>query len=306
MPPLLPPELAARACYAEPMAAHTTFKVGGPADVFIRAAPQADDFPELAGAVLRFCRSEGVPHFILGGGANLLVADQGIRGVTLDMTAWTGCAFQDSGSGQARCTVRSGTAIDDMVEAAAARGLGGLEFLAGMPGTAGGAVWMNARCYDHSLSGLCAEVEIIDEAGERLWVPFQAGDYGYKVSPFQCRDALILHIRFTLERREAALIRLEMDAHRRDREQKGHYRYPSAGSVFKNNRAFGKPSGKIIDELGLRGTRVGGAQIAPWHGNFIINSGGATAADIRALVALVQERAQTERGITLESEIIFV
>jgi UDP-N-acetylmuramate dehydrogenase len=116
---------------------------------------------------------------------------------------------------------------------------------------------------------------------------------------------LILTAEFRMEQRESSPIQREMAAHRRDREEKGHYRYPSAGSVFKNSRDLGKPTGKIIDELGLRGYAVGGAQVAPWHGNIIINTGNATAADIRELTAQVAEKARAALGVNLEPEIIF-
>ena len=165
---------------------------------------------------------------------------------------------------------------------------------------------MNARCYEKSVSDVLMETEILDERLERLWVPARNEDFDYKKSPFQKRDVLILSARFRLKPGSAELIRREMEARRRDREEKGHYRYPSAGSAFRNSRAFGAPTGKIIDELGLRGFGVGGAQVAPWHGNIMVNTGGATAGDIRALVDAVREKVKAERGFDLEPEILFV
>jgi UDP-N-acetylmuramate dehydrogenase len=285
--------------YDEPMARHTTFRVGGPADLFIR--PEGDVFPAYAALLREAAGAEGIPLFVLGGGANIVVSDRGIRGIVLDTGGWRGAAAERAGF-----LVRSGTPVDDAVEAAAAAGLGGLEFLAGMPGSAGGAAWMNARCYEKSLSDVLVETEILDESGARLWTPAQPEDFGYKKSPFQGRNVLILQIRLALYRRPMAEIRGEMAEHRRDREAKGHYRYPSAGSAFKNNRAFGKPTGKIIDDLGLRGLTIGGAQVAPWHGNIIINTGAASASDIRALVAEVSTRVHSAAGLSLEPEILFV
>jgi UDP-N-acetylmuramate dehydrogenase len=165
---------------------------------------------------------------------------------------------------------------------------------------------MNARCYEKSVSDVLVETEILDEDGRRLWLPFKAEDFGYKQSPFQKRKVLILGARFALNRRDVTEIRREMAGHRQDREQKGHYKAPSAGSAFKNNRDFGAPTGKIIDELGLRGLSAGGAQIAPWHGNIIINTGNATAADIRTLVNIIQEKVKKARGFDLEPEILFI
>ena len=148
--------------------------------------------------------------------------------------------------------------------------------------------------------------EVLDENFRRAWVPRREEDFGHKKSPFQKRDVLIMAAEFRLEKREEEALRAEMARFRKDREEKGHYRFPSAGSVFKNNHELGKPSGKIIDELGLRGLRIGGAQVAPWHGNIIINTGGATAADIRRLTELLQERVKRERGHDFEREGLFV
>jgi UDP-N-acetylmuramate dehydrogenase len=175
-----------------------------------------------------------------------------------------------------------------------------------MPGAMGGAVWMNARCYDKQVSDVLLRTEILDEDQRQTWVPRAEEAFGYKKSPFQQRDVLIVAAEFRLEKRESAALLAEMAAYRKDREEKGHYRFPSAGSVFKNDRRFGKPAGKIIDELGLRGLRVGGAQVAPWHGNIIINTGGASAADIRRLTELVAEKVKRGTGLDFEREIIFV
>jgi UDP-N-acetylmuramate dehydrogenase len=294
--------------YDEPMSLHTTFKVGGPADAFVR--PEGDGTPEYAALLLGLARDAGIPVFILGGGANIVVADRGIRGIVLDMTGWTGWRCQSPNRCQSPVFVRSGTAVDTLVTELAASGLGGLEFLAGMPGSVGGAVWMNARCYEKSVSDLLVETEFLEipptGAPKRVTIPFNADEFGYKKSPFQNRAGIILSACFRFQERPPEEINGEMAHYRRDREEKGHYRYPCAGSVFKNNREFGKPTGKIIDELGLRGLAIGGAQVAPFHGNIIINTGNASAADIRALTEELQKRVQSALGFKLESEILFV
>jgi UDP-N-acetylmuramate dehydrogenase len=131
-------------------------------------------------------------------------------------------------------------------------------------------------------------------------------EFGYKKSPFQTMEVLILAARFVLSPGSPEKIRPEMEALRRDRRDRGQYRYPSAGSAFKNDRALGAPTGRIVDEMGLRGFAVGGAQVAPWHGNLIINRGNATAGDIRALVEELARRIRAERGLAPEPEILFV
>jgi len=312
--------------YDEPMWRHTTFKVGGKADVWVR--PGKEIFPSYAATLLRAAREEGIPVFVLGAGANIVVSDRGIRGIVLD----TG-AFRDIGKREDRqadrdevadddskfetlkikrentfysVSVLSGTSIDGLTSGLAERGLSGLEFLAGMPGSVGGAVWMNSRCYEKSVSDVLIETEILDENFQKQKIPYRAEDFSYKKSPFQNREALILSARFAVQFGESLDIEKENAVNRQSRTDKGHYRYPSAGSAFKNNRDFGEPTGRIIDQLGLRGLCIGGAQVAPWHGNIVINTGNALAADIKILMDEVARRVKKERGFELESEILFV
>jgi UDP-N-acetylmuramate dehydrogenase len=290
--------------YNESMAAHSTFRAGGPADCWLR--PSGGNFPAFAAALFAAARAAHVPVFVLGGGANILAADAGIRGIVLDTGGWAG----ETGRRQdGIIEFRAGTNLDSAAEIAAEAGLSGLEFLAGMPGSIGGAVWMNARCYGREIADVLTETEIIDCAGsqpERLRLPADKSEFSYKHSPFQGRDVLILCASFQLTPGEIPQIRAVMESHRKDRTAKGHYRYPSAGSVFKNNSNFGKPTGQIIDELGLCGLCTGGAQVAPWHGNIIVNTGGASAADIRALIDEVAARVKAATGFDLEPEVIFL
>jgi UDP-N-acetylmuramate dehydrogenase len=338
--------------FDEPMSGHSSFKTGGNADLWVRPAESV--FPSWTRSLLKMARAEAIPVFILGGGANLLVSDKGIRGIVLDtgaynnikprsdaenprpcgFSAWTNAvrssakametaasrgepsSLRDSveytmppeaerGEGGLFVRVLSGTSIDSLTQKLADLGLSGLEFLAGMPGSVGGAVWMNARCYEKSISDVLAETQILDENFEIVTVPFCEKDFSYKKSPFQKRSVLILSAVFRISRRNTNDIKTEMSKYKRDREEKGHYRYPSAGSVFKNNPAFGAPAGKIIADLGLRGLSRGGAQVASWHGNFIINKGEACSKDIRSLIDEIMLRVKEERGFDLEPEIIF-
>jgi UDP-N-acetylmuramate dehydrogenase len=203
-------------------------------------------------------------------------------------------------------SVEAGTKSDDIAIWTAENSLSGMEFIAGLPGTIGGALWMNARCYEKSVSDMLIDVKILNEDLKIESVPYNPNDYDYKTSPFQKRHVLILCARFRLKKAPKEKIFSDMEFFRNDRKLKHHYDFPSAGSVFKNNHKFGKPSGKIIEELGLRGTQIGGARIADWHGNFIINTGNASAKDIKSLIKLVQDRAKKNLDIELESEIILL
>jgi UDP-N-acetylmuramate dehydrogenase len=306
--------------YDEPMFRHCTFKVGGKADVWVR--PVRDIFPSYAARLLKAAKEEGIPVFVLGAGANVVISDRGIRGIVLDTGAYRGIGKREDREAKGESdfnelkamreqsffsvSVLAGTSVDGLTFRLAERGLSGMEFLAGMPGSVGGAVWMNARCYEKSVSDVLLETEILNEVFEREKIPFRAEDFSYKKSPFQQRKVLILSARFAVEFRESKAIHKEMEGRRQDRRDKGHYRFPSAGSAFKNNRDFMEPTGRIIDQLGLRGLNIGGAQVAPWHGNLIVNTGNATASDIRILMSEVAKRVKEGRGFDLESEVLFV
>jgi UDP-N-acetylmuramate dehydrogenase len=283
-----------RVAAAEPMREHTSFRIGGPADLYVVPA----DSDDLA-AALSTLRNEGVPVFLLGGGTNLLVADRGIRGAVVDLTGIRGLEAGTDTVG-ALC----GTPMDEAAVFARDRSLSGLEFAASLPGSVGGAVWMNARCYDREVSDALESVESlgVDLATRRRRVA--PGEWSYKRSPFQSVDEVILRAVFRLRPGDPRAMDAEMRAHRQDREAKGHFLHPCAGSVFKNDRSFGKPTGRLIDELGLKGLAIGGAQVAPYHGNIIVNLGGATAADVRALIERVEREVADRLGLRLEREVI--
>lgn len=294
------------------MSAHTSFRIGGPAELLVR--PE-DEQSLVALAVA--AREEGVPFFALGGGANLLVGDKGIRGIVLDCSGLRGVGF-DSADARAPGTrespailaAGSGLSVDELCLEALCRGLGGLEDFAGLPGTVGGAAYMNARCYDREMSQVIEWVRYLDADGRVRERAIAPGEWDYKRSPFlpdgPAAGALILSAAFRLSAADPASIAAVMRARRADREAKGHYRLPSAGSVFKNDRRIGKPSGKLLDELGLRGKRIGDAMISPWHANIFVNAGRATASDMRALIEFAQREARERLGVELEPEVLMV
>ncbi len=302
----------------ESLSLHTTFKVGGRADFF--AAPDTiEDFIQFS----VFLVQNNIRFFVLGGGSNLVFSDEGFRGVILsteklnaiEIMDETGNAFSpddlhgnDENEGKTfylRCG--AGVKMADLSAFCADHALKGFAPFAGLPGTAGGACFMNARCYGSEVADVLKSALYFDF--ETLSVKeyvFSPDDWAYKVSPFQQNGGIILQSTFKVCADKKANIMEESCKNIEDRKQKGHFSYPSAGSVFKNNRNFGMPSGKIIEDAGLKGTAIGGAQIAPWHGNFIINNGNATATQIKELVNLTKAKIEEKTGFQLECEVIFV
>lgn len=277
-----------------PMKEHTSFQVGGPADIFITPASWGDVVKART-----FCDENKIPLFILGGGANILVSDLGIRGAVLDMRTFQNCSVEHH-----LLHAEAGAAVSDVVELAWKNGLGGLEFIYGMPGSVGGAIWMNAQCYGRAVSETLESVEYLDETGNRKIYTARKEDFRYKHSPFQNKKWVICSAAFRLIPKNKSEIEAEMNKNKSDREAKGHYRYPSAGSAFKNNRAFGKPTGQMIDEAGLKGFSIGGAKVADYHGNIIINSGNAAARDILAVIEHVEREILNRFGFKLEREVL--
>lgn len=280
--------------YDEPLAKYTTYRVGGPADAFVEPYDAHDIV-----TVLKLARQEEIPVFVLGGGANILVSDRGIRGFVINMTTLSEVSVEGS---TVRC--QAGSSISEVSWVAAAAGLEGLGFIFSMPGSAGGALWMNARCYGSSISDVLEWAEVINRDLEIVRFEPKEDDFDYKRSPFQTSNDVILQAAFHLRPGDKERIFREMESNRSDRERKGHFVAPSAGSVFKNNRAFGDPTGKIIDRLGLRGHKIGGAMVSDYHANMIINTGGARAADIEELIQFVATRVHDEVGIDLEREVL--
>ena len=204
------------------------------------------------------------------------------------------------------CVFGAGIDIQDAAMITACNGIGGLHHFYGMPGTLGGAVWMNARCYGISIAELLLEVSYYDENGKEGCFIAHTSDFDYKKSPFQYWGVIMSTITVRSTKASPNALKQKMFSYLRDRYQKGHYSAPSAGSVFKNNRIFGKPSGMIIDSLGLRGYRIGGAKISDAHANIFVNVGGASADDFRRLIEVVYQKVYQAYGIKLEREVQYV
>ena len=284
--------------YDAALADYTTFRVGGPADVLALPRTEAELYDVVAVAA-----TADIPLTILGGGANVVVSDAGIRGIVLVTTELSRITIEGT-----IITAGSGAAISAVAATAADNELAGLDWIYAMPGSAGGAVWMNARCYGGEIADVLSSVSYIDKSGARGIYKPVAADFDYKISPFQDGRRIITSISFFLSAEKGMREELweRMRGIEADRRSKGHFDAPCAGSIFKNDRRIGEPSGAIIDRLGLRGLGRGGARISPNHGNIIINTGAATAGDIRALVTEVQDRVYRRLGHNLEPEVLFI
>lgn len=284
----------------EPMSAHTTFCVGGPADLFV--SPATDD--ELV-RVVRACRDTGVPHFLLGLGSDLLVGDGGYRGVMIDCAG----ALDDIlmlGDPRERCQIvcEAGAAIADASALATSLGLTGLEFACGIPGSVGGAVFMNAGAYDGCCADVLESVRCLMPSGFVEEIPVTELEMGYRTSRVRTEGLVVLSATFTLEPGDAAAIFARVDELTQARESKQPLELPSAGSTFK--RPEGHFAGKLITDAGLKGYQVGGAAVSKKHAGFVVNVGGATAADVRAVISHVQDEVKRQFDVALEPEVRFV
>lgn len=275
----------------EPMKKHTTFRVGGPADVLVQP-----DETALA-AILALCRQYHVPYSFIGNGSNLLVGDKGIRGVVIEMTEPMG-NIEVHGT---QITAQAGAMLSKIANTAASNGLGGMEFAAGIPGSVGGAVVMNAGAYGGEMKDIIEKVYVLDENGAQLELDRDALDFGYRHSCIPKKKYIVTKVVLDLVPRDEAEIRSEMKELNEKRAEKQPLQYPSAGSTFK--RPEGYFAGKLIMDAGLRGYQVGGAQVSEKHCGFVINKGDATAADICQLMRDVSDKVQAQFGVVLEPEV---
>ena len=279
----------------EPMKRHTTFRIGGPADFFL--LPSTVD--EVRG-ILEICREEELPYFILGNGSNLLVSDKGYRGVIIQLYR----NFSNiSVEGNEICA-SSGALLSQIAAAARNASLTGFEFAGGIPGTLGGAVFMNAGAYGGELKDVLKEAVVMTEQGEILTLPVEKLDMGYRTSRIKKAGYLVLEARLVLEQGDMDKIRDITKDLTEKRVSKQPLEYPSAGSTFK--RPEGYFAGKLIMDAGLRGYQVGDAQVSEKHCGFVINKGNATAADVFTLIENVREKVQEQFGVTLEPEVKFL
>lgn len=276
----------------EPMKNHVTFRVGGPADFFV----MPKNYEELSW-VLKCCAKYEMPCYIMGNGSNLLVSDQGYRGVVIQL-------FRQLNDIQCEGNViraQAGALLSAVANRALEEKLTGFEFAAGIPGTLGGACVMNAGAYGGEMKDVLKSVTVLTREGERITLQKNELELGYRTSIIAKKDYIVLEAEIELKAGDAEEIKAVMDDLKERRTTKQPLEYPSAGSTFK--RPEGYFAGKLIQESGLQGFQVGGAQVSEKHCGFVINKDQATAADIAELIRQVQDRVEEKFGVRLETEV---
>lgn len=279
----------------EPMKNHTSFKVGGPADLLVKP----DSFAELSG-VLKLCKKENMPVFVMGNGTNLLVRDKGIRGVVVKIyDNFNKFIVKDN-----IIEAFGGILLSRISNIALKNRLAGLEFASGIPGTLGGAVAMNAGAYGGEMKDVVVQTEYMDRDGDIKVLRGGEHGFGYRTSFIQKEMGIVLKSTLRLKPRDMDEIKMLMEDLTNRRKDKQPLEMPSAGSVFK--RPEGYFAGKLIEDSGLRGFSIGGAQVSIKHCGFIVNSGDATSSDVINLVKYVQDKVVEKFGVELQTEIRIV
>lgn len=275
-----------------PLSTMTTFRVGGPADYV--ACPKT---AEQIAALLKLCSGNKIPFFVLGNGSNILASDDGYRGVIICVLTGMNQIITDG------CTVKAqaGAQLIKAAHEAAKHGLTGLEFASGIPGTIGGAIYMNAGAYGGEMKDVVRRVTAMDYSGNIYNMSCDEMDFSYRHSIVQDRKLIVLSAEFQLETGKQEEIDSRISELAEARRSKQPLEYPSAGSTFK--RPEGYFAGKLIADAGLKGFSIGGAQVSEKHSGFVINKGGATADDIMKLICHVKDEVNSQFGVVLETEV---
>ena len=279
----------------EPMKKHTSFKIGGPADIMVFPASEE----EIVHA-LKVCKDTSVPFFIMGNGSNLLVRDKGIRGVVIKISE----NYSEIEIEGTNIRAQSGVLLSTLSRAAVRNSLKGLEFASGIPGTLGGAITMNAGAYGGEIKDAVVSVRCIDSNGNIHILQKEDMKFGYRTSLIQTTDLIVSEVNMELEygdQQESLDLMAELARRRREKQPLA---YPSAGSTFK--RPVGYYAGKLIQDCGLKGLRIGDAQISELHAGFIINLGNATAQNVIDLIKKVQEIIYDKYGVEMVPEVRIV
>ncbi|MBO4433410.1 MAG: UDP-N-acetylmuramate dehydrogenase [Clostridia bacterium] len=278
----------------EPMSKHTTFKIGGRADIFV--LPRSEE--ELIFAVNAAKRTK-TPFFVCGKGSDLLVSDNGIEGAVICLNEMKGIIIDKE-----NVTVAAGQSVQSLCLEVQKAGLSGLQFAYGIPGTVGGAIYMNAGAYGGEFSDCTNAVKYLDESGEIKEAKREELNFGYRTSAFQKNKGIILSAQLKLSSGDPDKILREMNGYLSRRKEKQPLEYPSAGSVFR--RPEGNFAGTLIEKSGLKGEKVGGAEVSKKHAGFIVNTGGATSKDVKTLIERIQKKVLKDSGVALQREVIYI
>lgn len=281
--------------FQEPMKQHTTFRVGGEAECFI-TIQQEEELVKL----IPYLNQIEQDYFILGNGSNLLVGDKGYRGIVFKFDG----PMEEIRVEGTRITAKAGALLSRVASTAKENGLTGLEFAAGIPGSIGGGVVMNAGAYDGEMKQVVEAVRVIDREGQITTLDCDTMEFGYRTSIIKNRPYIVLEVVLQLAEGDPEQIGAKMEELSQLRRSKQPLEYASAGSTFK--RPEGYYAGKLIMDAGMRGYRIGGAQVSDKHCGFIINTGKATAADIREVIEEVQERVKERFHVALEPEVVYL
>lgn len=277
----------------EPMRRHTTFQVGGEAEYFAKIQEKSQLI-----TIMDYLRKTEQPYFVLGNGSNILVSDKGYEGVILDLSA----GLKNIKIEGKRVTAEAGALLSTVAVRACEADLAGFEFAAGIPGTIGGAIVMNAGAYDGEMKQVVESVTVLGGDGEIMVLDNETMEFGYRSSIIKNRPFIVMETVLRLEEGDKEQIKGRMEELNKRRREKQPLNYPSAGSTFK--RPEGHFAGKLIMDAGLRGFRIGGARVSEKHCGFVINEGNATATDVADVIDEVIERVRDKFGVTLETEII--
>lgn len=279
----------------EPMSRHTTFRVGGEAQCFVRISDK-----EQLKKLIPYLRQIEVPYFILGNGSNLLVSDKGYEGVILQI----GNKMNTITVEGTHIRAQAGALLSQIAKCAYDKGLTGFEFASGIPGSIGGGVVMNAGAYGGEMKQVVESVLVMDIQGEILELSGESMEFGYRTSIIKNRPFIVLEVCLKLELGNKEKIASDMEELAQKRREKQPLEYASAGSTFK--RPEGYFAGKLIMDAGLRGYSIGGAQVSDKHCGFVVNTGRASATDVAEVISEVQERVKDKFGVSLETEVIFL
>lgn len=279
----------------ESMAAHTTFKVGGPADCLVEL-----ENTEQLQKVQRYLKQVELPYVVLGNGSNMLVSDKGYRGVVLQIGKKMN-AVKVEGN---RIVAQAGALLSQVSRVALEYGLTGMEFASGIPGTVGGGVVMNAGAYGGEMSQIVSMVKVVNADGEIMELSNANMEFGYRYSTIKNQPFVVTDVSFELKQGDKEAIKATMDDLTEKRREKQPLEYPSAGSTFK--RPEGHFAGALIMNAGLRGLQIGGAKVSEKHCGFVINAGGATASDVMNLIREIQAKVKDEFQVDLETEVVIL